>query len=221
MDETVKSRFHLLAWLPAGVALIVLAWLLDGRVDDALDATGQPELKRLAWWASQAGEGWVIGVAGFFLTIVFLLLKRSQAAANIFYITLASEITGGVASVLRLFFGRTRPSNHTVPQGFYGLWHDGTFIAGKYQFSSFPSGHSASAAGLAVAVWLIHRGWGSVAAVYALAVMWSRIALECHHFSDVVASVVVVIPVAIFLNKRLAPALRIKFDQMERKRGGS
>ena len=164
------------------------------------------------------GEGWVIGAAGIFFAAIFFLLRRPYLAANIFSIAVTSELAGLAATILRVLFGRTRPTNIHVPQGFYGLWHDGQWIAGKYQFSSFPSGHSASAVGLAAAVWLVHRGWGGVAAIYALAVMWSRIALECHHLSDVIASVVLSIPLAIFCRNNLSPLIEAQFSKWYRVR---
>jgi len=50
-----------------------------------------------------------------------------------------------------------------------------------------------------------------VAAVYALAVMWSRMALQCHHLSDVVASTVLSIPLAIMFKPFLLPWLEAQF----------
>jgi membrane-associated phospholipid phosphatase len=216
VSGSLKSRRIL--WLAAGLALIAVAWLVEGPVDAALDASGQPKLHQIAWWFSKFGEGDVIGAVGIVFAAIFFLLHRPRLAADLFFITLTSELTGLAATILRVLFGRTRPTNHLVPQGFYGLWHDGHWIAGKYQFSSFPSGHSASAVGLAAAVWLVHRGWGGVAAVYALAVMWSRIALECHHLSDVIASTVLAIPLAIMLKKTLAPFVEAQFDNWHRAR---
>jgi membrane-associated phospholipid phosphatase len=69
---------------------------------------------------------------------------------------------------------------------------------------------------LATAAWLVHRGWGVVAAGYAMAVMWSRIALECHHLSDVVASTVLAIPLALFLKKLLLTSVEFQFGNLHR-----
>jgi membrane-associated phospholipid phosphatase len=144
-----------------------------------------------------------------------LFLNRPGVAAKIIFVMLTCELTGLAALILRVFIGRTRPTA-SLPQGFYGVWHDGHWIMGKYQFSSFPSGHSATAVGLAAAVWLVHRGWGAVAAVYALLVMWSRIALQCHHLSDVIASTVLAIPLAVLSKKMLLPPLEYQFGHFKR-----
>jgi len=211
-----KNYWNTLAWLLVGGAVLAGAWLLDNHVDAALDTTNKPALKNLAWWFSKMGEGWVPAAVGIFFAAVFLVVNRPGAAAKIFFTVLACELTGLVATILRVIFGRTRPLNHDVPQGFYGVWHDGHWIAGKFAFSSFPSGHAATAVGLAAAAWLVHRGWGAVAMLYAVAVMWSRIALECHHLSDVVASTLLSIPLAMWLKPLLLPSVEFQFGNLHR-----
>lgn len=208
-----SRRFWL--WLLAGAGVVAAAFLLDDRVDAALDVTHAAAWKHFAWWCSKIGEGWVIAVAGIFLALVFLRVNRPRVAACIFFVALTSELTGLAATILRVLFGRTRPLAH-VPQGFYGVWHDGHWILGKYDFSSFPSGHAATAVGLAAAAWLVHRGWGAVAAVYALAVVWSRMALQCHHLSDVLASAVLSIALAVWLKPLLLPLLETQSGRLHR-----
>jgi membrane-associated phospholipid phosphatase len=120
---------------------------------------------------------------------------------------------------LRVLVGRTRPElhgPHGVAQGFYGVWHDGHWIIGKAAFSAFPSGHASLAVGLAAAAWLVHRGWGTVAVIFALAVMWSRVALQWHHLSDVLASAVLAIPLAWLLKKHFKPSVEFQFDNLFR-----
>ena len=208
-----KSLTRFLLWLLAGVVAIALAWLLDNRVDAALSASKNPSLHRLAWWCSKLAEGWVPALAGIFFTVVFILLHRPIVAAKIVFVVLTCEFTGGVAIFVRLLAGRTRP-NADVPQGFYGVWHAGHWIIGRYEFSAFPSGHSATAAGLAAAAWMVHRGWGTVAALFALAVMWSRIIMQAHHLSDVMASAVLAIPLAMLSKKVLLPRLESHFANL-------
>ncbi len=204
-----------LFWLLAGAVAVALAWPLDNAVDAALDASKNLPLHQFAWWCSKLGEGWVPAVAGIFFAILFLLLNRPVVAARIFFVMITCELTGLAGLILRILFGRTRPLAH-APQGFYGVWHDGHWIIGKYEFSSFPSGHAATAVGLAAAAWLVHRGWGAVMALYALAVMWSRIALQCHHLSDVVASAVLAIPLAVLSKKILLPSAEFQFGNAQR-----
>ncbi|HUE37686.1 MAG TPA: phosphatase PAP2 family protein [Candidatus Acidoferrum sp.] len=202
-------------WLLAGVLGVALAWSLDNPVDAALDVSQKPVLHWFAVCYSKLGESWVPALAGISLTIFFLLRHRPNAAAKVFFVVLTCEITGLAGLLVRLLTGRTRPSSH-MPQGFYGVWHDGHWIIGKFEFSAFPSGHAAMAVGLAAAVWLIHRGWGTVATLFALAVAWSRVALQSHHFSDVMAAAVLAIPLAVILKKALWPSVEFQFANLYR-----
>jgi membrane-associated phospholipid phosphatase len=203
----------LLYLLAGAVAISVAWWTLDAPVDAALNAAKDPALQRFAWWCSKLGEGWVPAVAGIFLAVVFVRIRCPAVAAKIFFVMLTCEITGLAALILRILIGRARPLAN-VPQGIYGVWYHGQWIIGKYQFSSFPSGHSATAVGLAAAAWLIDRRWGAIATVYALLVMWSRIALQCHHLSDVIASAVLSIPLAILCKRLLLPTIEWQFGRL-------
>lgn len=202
-------------WLLAGALGIALAWLLDDPVDAALDVSQKPVLHWFAVCYSKLGEGWVPALVGISLTVFFWVRQRPGSAARAFFIVLTCSLTGLAGLLVRLFAGRTRPSSH-MPQGFYGVWHDGHWIIGRFEFSAFPSGHVATAAGLAAAIWLVHRGWGAVAALFALAVAWSRIALQSHHLSDVVAAAVLAIPLAVMLKKVLWPFVELQFANLHR-----
>jgi len=215
MTAPSKPLWNALLWLLAGTAAVILALVVDNQVDAALDATKNLPLHQFAWWCSKLGEGWAPAAAGIFFAVIFLLLNRPGVAARIFFVMLTCELTGLAGLILRILVGRTRPLAH-APQGFYGIWHDGHLIIGKYEFSSFPSGHAATAVGLATAAWLVHRGWGVVVAIYALAVMWSRIALQAHHLSDVVASAMLAVPLALLLKPILLPSMDFQFGNLHR-----
>ncbi|MGC9940652.1 MAG: phosphatase PAP2 family protein [Verrucomicrobiota bacterium] len=207
------GRFYI--WLLAGAVAVGLLWPLDTRVDNALDVTRNPALHDLAWWCSRVGEGWVVAVFAIFTATLYVFLDLPRSAANVFFVGMVSLLTGLAATILRVLFGRTRPTAH-VAQGFYGVWQSGHWLIGKYAFSSFPSGHAATAVGLAAAAWMLHRGWGAVAGIYALAVMWSRIALQCHHLSDVLASTVLAIAMAVLLKPVLLPSIEFQFGNLHR-----
>jgi len=211
-----KPLVKSLSWLIAGAGIIALAFQLDNRVDAALEVSRNPSVGGFAWWCSKLGEGWVPAAFGIPFAAAYLMANRPQLAARIFFVALASELTGLAGLILRILLGRTRPLARDAAQGFYGVWHDGHWIIGNYQFSAFPSGHAATAVGFAVAAWLVHRGWGALAAVYALAVMWSRIALQAHHLSDVIASAVLAIPLAVLAKKALLPTVEFQFGNLHR-----
>jgi undecaprenyl-diphosphatase len=214
--KTTRKQRTIALWLLAGVALVFGAFFVEARVDAALDVTKNPKLARFAWWCSKLGEGQIVGGAGVLAAVFFLLLRRTRIAADVFFVTSSALLIGLAGTILRVLVGRTRPELHGPPgvaQGFYGVWHDGHWIIGKAAFSAFPSGHASLAVGLAASAWLVHRGWGVVAVIYALAVMWSRVALQWHHLSDVLASAVLAIALALVLKKFLKPTVEFQFDR--------
>ncbi len=176
-------------WCILCVALIVLGFLADGPVADVFTLHSSPFWRRLAIYASKAGEGWVIAVGGIVGSSLLFLVRRFQASRVVFMVAFTSLLTGAAATVIRSLLGRTRPDSHEL-QGFYGVWHHSHWIIGKYEFGAFPSGHTATVIGLAAAAWLVDRRLGLLAAGYALLVSWSRIALGCHHFSDEIAAAI-------------------------------
>lgn len=196
-------------WILGGTLAIGAAWTLDVPVDTVLDAAQNPGLHAFAWWCSKLAEGWVPALAGIPMVIAFVMARRPAVAVKILFVVITCELTGLAGLILRILIGRARPLAD-VPQGIYGIWYHGHWIIGKYEFSSFPSGHSATAVGLAAAAWMVSHRWGAVTALYALLVMWSRIALQCHHLSDVVASAVLAIPLAMLSKKLLLPFLEMR-----------
>ena len=157
-------------------------------MDNCLQVHSDVPLQILAHWLSQVGEWWVIGPVGALVAAICLFLRRPQAVRAVAAVTLVGLGSGLTSTILRFLIGRTRP-NALTPQGFYGVWHNAHWIGGRYEFASFPSGHTATVAGLAAAAWLVNRQAGVWTGAFAALVAWSRIAQSCHHFSDIVASV--------------------------------
>lgn len=215
MKLSRKEFFYYLLWSLVGVLAITVAWQLDNRVDAALDVDSKPVWIHFGQFCSKLAEGWAPGLVGIILAIVFMWLRRPAVAAKIFFVVLTCELTGLACLILRTFVGRTRPTAH-VPQGIYGMWHDGHWLIGKHEFAAFPSGHTATAVGLVTAAWLVNRRWGAALIIFALMVMWARVALETHHFSDVIASAVLAIPLAVLSKKLLLPYLETQFSTMDR-----
>lgn len=180
------GRGTVILWLVFAAALIVLALFLDDTVEQLTSVKSMPHLLGFAWFMSKAGEGWVIALAGCGAAIVLARRGRHAAARWVLIAAIVGLATGLAATVLRSLTGRTRPSA-PVAQGFYGPWHN-RLIIGRFEYSSFPSGHAATVFGLATAVWIASRRIGIIAFAYAALVSWSRVAQGSHHFSDVVAA---------------------------------
>ena len=184
-----------------------LALSLDGPVAQMVDIHSSLFLQNFARLMTLLGEGWVVALIGILVPAVLWLLGRTKAARAVVLIAAVGLLTGGVATLLRSVVGRTRPNAH-VAQGVYGVRYESHWIIGKYEFGSFPSGHTATVVGLAAAAWMINRRLGLAAAAYAALVSWSRLAQGSHHFSDVVAASIVGVAGAYLVLTRVGPLLK-------------
>ena len=182
------------------------AFLCDGPVEAAVQLQAPGALRALAHYLSLAGEWWSIGIAGLVTGFFFFFRGRRHTAREVLLVTLAGLATGSVGMLVRFFFGRTRP-NALIPQGFYGLWYHSHWIAGRYQFSSFVSGHATLVVGLAASAWMVNRRAGVIVGLFAAMVCWSRVAQSSHHFSDVVGACLLALWLAPQLQRRLQNAL--------------
>ncbi|GAA2239132.1 hypothetical protein GCM10009851_25470 [Herbiconiux moechotypicola] len=111
-----------------------------------------------------------------------LVFRRPWAAL---YFVLAVALSAGVVQVLKTLVGRARPEDMLVVS----------------DFGSFPSGHSANAATLAVALGIVFaRAWVWVAgAAYTVLMMLSRTYLGAHWLSDTVGGMLLGAGVAVLL----------------------
>jgi undecaprenyl-diphosphatase len=189
----------------ASLAVLALAFALDDPVDAALQLPSQNPARAFARWLTVWGDWWVAGLAGLALATILFLLRKSRHAQSVLIVTGAGLFTGLTATVLRSVIGRARP-NAAVAQGFYGPWHAGHWIIGKYEFASFPSGHAATLIGLTVAAWAFSRPAGILIGVFAALVSWSRVAQSSHHLSDIVASAILALWLAPCLTRMLQTA---------------
>lgn len=191
-------------WLLMGLLVVAAAFTVDMPVDNCLHAQTFEPVDHLASLVGKFGDWPPILLGGLVVVVMLTSLRQFALARLLLIILLAGLSTGLAATLIRATTGRTRPLA-AAPQGFYGLRYQGKWIVGKYEFGSFPSGHTSVWAGLAGAAWLRRRQWGWVFMAGTVAVGWSRIALGCHHFSDVMASVFFGSAVGAWLSRRLEP----------------
>lgn len=95
---------------------------------------------------------------------------------------------------LKEFFARPRPFNLLVtdPEK-YAFWGEGYVypeLIGKPSSYSFPSGHTSSAFAAAIALLCHNRKLGIPATIFAAIMGFSRIYVEVHYCTDVIAGVV-------------------------------
>lgn len=101
----------------------------------------------------------------------------------------SAALTGLVATTSRALTGRVRPcAESTITPGWYGPYYNGQSLIGVHAYNAFPSGHTATAVGLASVILFSRPLWGIPCMLIALAIAASRLYLAQHHLSDVVVS---------------------------------
>ncbi len=180
--ERQRVSFSVVTLLVTGGALVVLAcllglWvLLRGEQPFAVDVTWNalvtawfnPVLLAFSRAMNWLGGGWfgvlAMPIAG---ALALILARRPWAAA---YFLTAEAVSAAGVQVLKHAFGRVRPEEILVVS----------------DFGSFPSGHVANAATIAVAAFVIFpRAWVvAVGAVWVLLMAFSRTYLHAHWLSD-------------------------------------
>ncbi|MFF2389652.1 phosphatase PAP2 family protein [Agromyces sp. NPDC058104] len=191
---TVRRRAPLIGGIAAVVTAALLGFVIMGRQGGLPFEVDEEWAEDVLTWRGPVGDifsyfmnalgGGIIAVFVIPLgtAIVLLLLRRPWAAL---YFVLASAVSAGVVQVLKTLFGRARPEDMIVVS----------------DYGSFPSGHVANAATIAVAVGVIvPRVWVWVlGVVYTVLMAVSRTYLGAHWFSDTVGGALVGAGVALVL----------------------
>jgi undecaprenyl-diphosphatase len=127
------------------------------------------------------------------ITVVMLVLRRTWAAI---YFAAASVVSAGLVQLLKNLFDRPRPEDMLV-------------VA---DIGSFPSGHVANAATMAVVLgFILQRTWVWVAGIaYAILMMLSRTYLGAHWVSDTIGGLVLGAGVAVVLWAPFAHRLHLE-----------
>jgi undecaprenyl-diphosphatase len=135
------------------------------------------------------------------ITVAFLVLKRPWAAL---YFASATIVSAGIVQLLKNVYGRPRPTDILV----------------SADLGSFPSGHVANAATMAVVLgFILVRAWVWIAGlVYTLAMLASRTYLGAHWLSDTVGGLVLGAAVGVILWAPLAYRLRLEQTTRARSR---
>jgi membrane-associated phospholipid phosphatase len=212
------ARHILLLAAGIGLAIIVLMYALDAWEIAQMPARGTPSL----WWirilTDFGKDEYVLGMLAVLLIAIAiaapamrgiqrsLLLGLGTRLQFVFFAVLFPVLAG---EVIKGVVGRGRPFVGGAEANVFNFSH----FAGTQAYSSFPSGHSITAAALAfgvAAVWPRARG---AMIAYAVIIIATRLVLLAHHPSDVVAGALLGIVGAMcvrywFAARRLGFAIR-------------
>jgi membrane-associated phospholipid phosphatase len=178
-----------------GVAVIVLMYALDAWEIGQMPKRGSPDL----WWmrilTDFGKDEYVLGALGALLIAVAiisaatrgiqrsLLLGMGTRLQFLFFAVLVPVLIG---EVIKWSVGRGRPFVGGDANVFNFSHFNGTAA-----YSSFPSGHSITAAALAFGVAALWPKARPAVIVYVLVILATRLVLLAHHPSDVVAGALV------------------------------
>lgn len=193
-------RRALLWW---GIGMLVAATLLGAMIvfgytePPGFDSWWNETIStyRADWMLSFAlilndiGGGWVAIVLVPLLLIIALLIARRWRAAV--FAAVAFLASAGAVQLLKQLFGRARPEDMIVVS----------------DYGSFPSGHTANAATIAVVLWLVFpRVWTAIlGALYVLAMAISRTLLSVHWATDTLGGALVGAGVVLVLGSLMLP----------------
>jgi membrane-associated phospholipid phosphatase len=178
-------------------------FVIDVWWNDLLAAWISPFMTGLSLAMNWIGGGWR-GVLALPLIIAIVLVVLRRPWGAIYFIA-ASAASAGVVQLVKHTFGRARPED----------------IAVVSDFGSYPSGHVANAATIAVSLMVIFpRLWVIIAgAVWILVMAMSRTYLHAHWLSDTLGGAMIGIGVALlvggFFANQLAREPRPRRERVE------
>ena len=171
--------------LPAVLALLALAAMaIDMPVARWVEAERYPgELKHFLDLCEAFAHGYGVAVI-----LIAVLTLDISARSHLAKIVAATACVGISSNLLKLVIARTRPHHFDMARGAaesFGAWFPSPALGSGQQ--SFPSGHAALAAALAMTLtWLYPRGRYLFATLAALAAC-QRVVAGAHYPSDVLA----------------------------------
>jgi len=175
---------------------LILSFFADSAIEHFMRREQNKTVRLAARRISRWGDGPVLVLAGLG-AMGFAVVRRDRRTTRLVAIMLLSAVTAGVAAnSLRGATGRARPDADEV-SGWHGPVHEGKWVLGARDFSSFPSAHTSVAFAFFVPLLFAaaqRAGVSRLAQILALTgaglIGWARLYLSVHHLSDIVAGAI-------------------------------
>lgn len=189
----VAGRVRLVAAALVAVLLIAAAMLVaDGALAEAAKRLPRPVHEVFAFLTDFGKSGWFLWPTGVLMAAIAMVASPALApparlvlaavAVRVGFLFAAIAVPGLLVSVIKRVIGRARPFvSHEVDPFLYQplVW--------RADHASMPSGHATTAFAAAIAVGLLWPWLRVPMLVYALVIATSRVALDAHYTSDVIA----------------------------------
>lgn len=197
MLQPPNSRLSL-----AGAMLWLLAWVSVFTIDGPLarfDVDTLPgDLRRLVQLTEVFAHATGVGM----ILVTLWVLDRDRRFFIPRVATLAF-LPGIVANVVKLLVARQRPASFDLDGAASSSFIGVPGNAGLSEFQSFPSGHTATAVGLAIALSSLYPRGRFLFAIFALLAAAQRVLFDAHFLSDTLVSAGIACFVAAALRERL------------------
>ena len=115
------------------------------------------------------------------------------------FVFLAVILSGLVVNIIKIFVGRARPSQY-FEFGYYGFNPPGF----DYAFKSFPSGHACTIMAIALCICFFTKRYQTLVLLLGSFLALSRVMLNAHFLSDVIAGGIVAVVTCFLLREHLA-----------------
>jgi membrane-associated phospholipid phosphatase len=205
--SSVVSPALLIGLLIAGITLCGLSFFWDQAVIQWVKTHDLKTLKIFAGLLSSWGDWPELMLFGC-IGLASAWWVRDRALSKLLLcMMMAATIAGAIVNSVRLVSGRARPNNTEATQEWNGLWRGRKFLLFKNKYHAFPSGHTGAAFAFFGVPVVARRWYGGWLLLIAVAIGWSRIYLNVHHFSDVTVGALVGLVIAYLVWKWGAPRI--------------
>lgn len=124
--------------------------------------------------------------------------QRDWRMQTMGFVALTALLSGFIVNLLKILFARYRPDEY-MDENLYGF----TWFGFDHSIASFPSGHSATALGVATALTLLFPRWAIPILFGGLLILSSRVVVAEHYISDVLIGGYIGVFISLWLHKRL------------------
>lgn len=178
------QRRSLLLLVACQTGVVAAAITFLHRWDPTFEAFARDQQREALVYFAQKLSAWgELHMAPLFALVAVAVVGKAKRLPRLLWASLAGLLSGGVGGILvngvKIIVGRPRPCT-PIADGIH--W----FTTG-WDYASFPSGHATHCFAIAAGVSVLSPRLGTVFAVGALAVCWSRWYLVRHYVTDVAA----------------------------------